>query len=138
MLAVGCLKVYFLNLKGDKISLLASSRRGLLIEYYQNITKYDIDEEMPVVIQHRPTQEFPEKVEVVTLDSGLLLGHLEKEMAKDFVANYGNNFRLNGYIEEFELKSDEENFDADVDMMDEDLVTKIIVTYGRPRFRKVK
>lgn len=106
--------------------------------YYQNITKYDIDEEMPVVIQHRPTQEFPEKVEVVTLDSGLLLGHLEKEMAEDFVANYGNNFRLNGYIEEFELKSDEENFDADVDMMDEDLVTKIIVTYGKPRFRKVK
>ena len=45
---------------------------------------------------------------------------------------------VNGYIEEFELKSDEENSDADVDMMDEDLVTKIIVTYGRPRFRKIK
>lgn len=103
--------------------------------YYNDVS--DIDNGDDVIIVHRPTAKYPESTEIIKMSDGSLLGHLMQEMATDFVVKFGKGFRFIGKVIDYETEEDYDN-DEDEDDDKEEKVSKIIISFEVPLFKKIK
>lgn len=99
--------------------------------YYQDIYEYDINLDDEVYIKHTPTEQHPESTEIRLLSNGSLLGYLKEEIANEFVVKYGDGYCFIGSIVEYETTDDEEDED------DEDKISKILICFNVPSFKKL-
>lgn len=94
--------------------------------YYNDIFDYEIKKNDEVAIKHTPNSEYPESTEVILISEGIVLGHLMKEMAIEFVAKYGKDFCFLGKIIDYEKDEND----------DDGKIGKIIIQFNVPKFKK--
>lgn len=112
--------------EGKEISYFRTINTRVRGVYYYNICDEDLSKNDKVAIIHNPKNDYHENTDIISIPYKILLGHLMKEMAAEFVEKYGQNFCFIGKVIDFEREEDDED----------GMIDKIIIQFDVPSFRK--
>jgi type II secretory pathway pseudopilin PulG len=83
----------------------------------ENIQKSNVGD--PLLIKHKPTEEYPESVDVINARTRKRIGRIKSDLAWEFVGEFDERFTLDGEIADITGGSDGQNYGCNIKIVGE-------------------